>query len=144
MTGKQGATPNGITLKSFTDNEIREIKQRDSWRKYIEWHPFTLNALTCRHDHFVQLAVDADWEFPDAESETTIPNDLLYVWADMVTFYSDQRRDVKSESILTHSYTKFDNKTNGEQTTPEMLAANRAVLQRYAGPRGTVIKQRVA
>lgn len=130
---KQGASPNGVTIKTFDDIEIREDRGRDIWSKYIEWHPTTL-GFNCYHDHFVQLAVDADWEF------STVPEDLQYVWADMVTYYADKNRDVKSESILTHSYTRFDNKKNGESVKPEMLSANMAIITRYAGPHGTAGK----
>lgn len=74
----------------------------------------------------VQLAVDATWEF------ATIPDDLNYVWADMITFYSDETRDLRSETLGTHSYTRFSN------TPPERTNDAMAVIERYAGPHGSV------
>lgn len=128
---KQGESPSGITVKTYDDEDIREHQGRDAWSKYIEYTPHTF--WYCRHDHHIQLAVDAVWQFP-----TTIPDDLNYVWADMVTYYADCKKDLKSESILTHSYTKFD------KEIPETLSHNQAVLSRYAGPHGTLSRIHIA
>lgn len=127
---KQGASPNGVTVRTFDDEDIRSVGGRDSWSKYIEYTP--AHFWSCRYDHHIQIAVDAVWGFE------TIPDDLKYVWADMVTFSSDLEKNIKSESILTHSYTKFD------KTAPETEASNHAVLARYAGPHGTLSRIRVA
>lgn len=81
----------------------------------------------------VQLAVDADWiDFTDESSD--IPDDLLYLWCDMVDYYADQSRNIKSESVDGHSWSK------GDITAPEELAGSLLLLKRYAGPFGSVTR----
>lgn len=123
---RPGATPNGITLKTFDNDELRSEFGREGWSKYIE---HCLNCLCdCQCNDCVQLAVDADWLWP-----TTLPEDLLYVWAEMVTYYSNSKQEnLKSESIDTHSYTFKDN------VQAETKPHNLAVLKKYVGPYGSV------
>lgn len=123
---RQGASPNGITVKTF--EYVREYQGRTAWSKYLSEFDDYYSYRSC-HDHNLQLAVDAVWQFE------TIPDELLDVWADMTTYYSDDRSNVKSESILTHSYTKFDT------DKPETRSENMQVLTKYAGPHGTLAKQ---
>lgn len=133
---KQGASPNGITVKTFDDEYIRQ-HQNEIWSKYISdfrghWPRTRFNlSWMCDHpvEHYYQLAVDADWAFED------IPEDLQDIWADMVTYYSDDERDKRSETILTHSWTKFD------RGTPEALPDNQKLLYKYAGPHGALSGQ---
>lgn len=122
---RPGTGDQGITLKTFDADEIRVHFGRDSWSKYIEHCSDCLCLCEC--SECVQLAVDATWLWT-----SDIPSDLLYVWADMVTHYADCKRNIKSESITTHSYTKFD------KTAPESEPGNLAVIRRYAGPHGSV------
>jgi hypothetical protein len=77
----------------------------------------------------MQLAVDADWVWAD---EDDIPEALLDVWADMVTTYSDPKDGIKSETLGSHSYTRFD------QEKPEYQSHNLSVIKRFAGPLGSV------
>lgn len=79
----------------------------------------------CGH---VQLLVDADWVWAE-----DFPNDLLQVWADMVTFYGDESKGIRSQTLGSHSYTKFD------QTAPEKESSNLSIIMRYAGPKGTAL-----
>lgn len=113
----------GVTIHTFDEDEIRVEYGQNGLAKYIE-----INCencfCECWCDDCVQLAVDAEWVW---ESEDDIPLDLQYVWADMVTFYSDDNRDLKSERLATHSYTK-------ERRKPEDEVYNRAVIKKYAGP----------
>lgn len=123
---KPGATPNGVTLKTFDNDEIRSQFGRENFAKYIE---HCIGCLcTCDREDCVQLAVDADWGWPD-----DIPLDLQYIWTDMISWYSDLKKDIKSESIDTHSYTKFD------KVAPETEPQNLAVIKKYAGPYGSVV-----
>lgn len=123
---KQGTGDNGVTIKTFDDENIRLQFGRDNWGKYIEHCHDCLCECNC--ENCVMLAVDADWL-----NEDCIPTDLKYVWADMVTFYSDDsKQNIKSESIDTHSYTRFEKKA------PESESHNLAVIKRYAGPYGSV------
>lgn len=125
---KGGTGANGVTLKTFDTDEIRVQYGRDGWAKYIE---HCQNCLcTCECDSCVQLAVDADWLWTPA---TEIPLDLQYLWADMITWYADDKnKKLKSESIDTHSY------TFGANPAPETEPQNLAVLKKYAGPYGSV------
>lgn len=120
---RPGAAPNGVTVKTFDVNYLRTHRSRDTWSKYL--HEFySYYSWHCGHNHDVQLAVDAVWQF------ATIPDDLKEIWADVVTFNSDIKKGIKSESILTHSYTRFDN------VSPETLPESTNIIGRYAGPHG--------
>lgn len=81
----------------------------------------------------VQLAVDADW-IDFTEDSTDIPDDLLYLWADMVTYYADPTHDIKSESVDGHSWSK------GDVKPPEEAAEMQLLLRRYAGPFGSITR----
>jgi len=118
---------NDITVKTF-DN-TREQFNFDGWGKYLQ----NCKSCVCKQDCYcVQLAVDADWLNPCKYS------DIMDVWAEMVTYYADCKKDVKQESIGAHSYTKFDN------TKPETEHQNILILKRYAGPNGTLSRKLVA
>lgn len=123
---------NGVTYKTLEASEYRPHFKRGI-TKYLEqcacWCSCRV-ACDC-----VQLAVDADWVWPENEDLIqTIPADLLMVWADMTTYYADLRRGLKKETLGSHSYEKFDN------TKPETITQNMAIIQRYAGPNGTAFR----
>lgn len=85
---------------------------------------------TCRAEcGCVQLAVDANWLW---FTGTDIPDDLLDVWAEMITEYSDPKSDIQSETLGPHSYKKFD------RGLPEENDINVAIIKKYAGPLGSV------
>jgi len=44
----------------------------------------------------IQLAVDATWLWSATGS---MPEDLLDVWIEMIDFYSDKKRDIKTHKI---------------------------------------------
>lgn len=124
-----------VTFKTFDADDIRVQYGVDGWSRFIE--NCQKNLCFCDCD-CVQLAVDAEWLFScDSSLDSSIgciEDDLLYVWADMVTYYVDCKKDVKSESIGSHSYTKFD------RPEPEYEKHNLAVLRKYAGPHGSLTK----
>lgn len=124
---KQGANNDGVTIKTFDDDEVRVEFNKDNIGKYIEICK-ECNCV-CECSDCVQLAVDAEWLWPE---ENNIPLDLKYLWTEMITYYSDAKRKIKSESITTHSYTKADN------TAPEDEKHNVATLRKYAGPYGSI------
>lgn len=124
---RKPATDGFITVRTFDPDMLRVNLGRDGIGKYIERCIDCVCVCDC--DDCVQLAVDADWIWG---TEDTLPDDLLYVLVDMVTHYTDAKRNIKSESITTHSYSKFDN------TAPELLPTNLAVIKKYAGPNGSV------
>lgn len=87
----------------------------------------------CECKDCVQLIVDADWvDFTDEESD--LPDDLLYLWCDMINYYADPTKDIKSESVDGHSWSK------GDVTPPEELIENKLLLQKYAGPFGSITR----
>lgn len=126
---RQGETPNGITIRTFETDEIQLQVGAGGISKYIARCKSVWPSCECNCDDCVQLAVDAEWVF-----EECIPNELMYIWADMVTDYSDQKRNIRSQTLGPHSYTKFD------KESAELLPHNRDILMKYAGPRGTLYR----
>lgn len=122
---KEGTGDNGVTLKTFDWDDIRIQYGQGGFAKYIEHCMDCLCECNCTD--CVQLAVDADWLWAE-----DLPTDLQYLWAEMIAWYSDSKTNIKSESIDTHSYTKFG------KTPPELEPHNLAVLKRYSGPYGSV------
>ena len=112
-----------VTMKTL-DN-VKPQYGRDGIGKYIE------NCMNCQCecgcDGCVQLAVDADWL-------DCYPDDILYLWADMIDYQIDCKKGLKSESIEGHSWSR----TNEATMSPEVLPHNVLLLKRYAGPYGSV------
>lgn len=121
---KAGDTPNGITHKTFDDGKVR-VHKNGVITKYIERCNDCI--CTCYCDDCAQLAVDAEWL-----NEDCLPEDLMYIWADMVTYYSDGKKDIKSETLATHSYTK------NNVSKPEELPESIKIIKKYAGPNGSL------
>ena len=87
----------------------------------------------CECKDCIQLIVDADWvDFTDEESD--IPDDLLYLWCDMINYWADPDKDIKSESVDGHSWSR------GDISAPEELIENKLILDKYAGPYGSIIR----
>jgi hypothetical protein len=126
----------GVTVKTFDEKDYR-LSMKQGFGKFIENCQKKICFCDCR---CVQLAVDAHWLFncdPSIGDSSIgcIQDDLLYVWADMITYYVDCKKDIKQESVGSHSYTKFD-----RDEKPEYLKHNLAVLNKYAGPLGSLTK----
>lgn len=126
--GDSTDNPQGVTIKTMDVDDIRVEYGREGWAKYIERCRDCLCYCDCKE--CVQVAVDADWLWTSIDD---IPKDLLYVWTDMITYYSDPKRNIKSESITTHSYTK------SEVKLPELEPHNLSVIKKYAGQYGSVV-----
>jgi len=124
---------NGITLKEI-ESDYYSIRYKNGIINYIE-------VVKCWCEEFcgcecdsVQLAIDAVWVGAGDYNEDTIPTDLLYVWADLVKDYTNTNRDIRSETLGTHSYTKdLDYKS-------ELKDNHITVLKKYAGPNGELYK----
>lgn len=121
-----GDDPNGITFKTFDNDHIR-VDKRGEVASYIEkcddcW-------CICTQPRHLQLAVDADWVY-----DACLPSDLLYLWADMVGYYSDDTSNIKSQTLGPHSYTKFD------KVAPETESHAVSILRKYAGPNGSLAR----
>lgn len=128
---RQGGAPNGITVKTFDIDEYGLSMSEGNIYKYIQkidpcWWTWW-NTCGCSDFENFQVAVDAEWLFYDC-----LPSELQYLWADMVTYLADCKKDIKSESLGSHSYTKFD------QKSPELLPLNQRIINKYAGPYGAV------
>ena len=118
-----------ITFKTFEFYTKHYINQGIG--KYIE--KCNTCFCDCECKDCVQLIVDADWvDFTDEESD--IPDDLLYLWCDMVNYYADPTKDIKSESVDGHSWSK------GDVKAPEESLENKLLLQKYAGPYGSITR----
>lgn len=78
----------------------------------------------------LQLAVDADWV--DCYSD-----DVMYLWADMVTYEVSPNSNIKSESVDGHSWSFADT------SSPIAKSDNLQLLRRYAGPNGSVTRNPV-
>lgn len=118
-----------ITYKTF------ETFTKQYMSQGIGTHIEKCNTCFCDCDckDCVQLAVDADWvDFTDEESD--LPDDLLYLWCDMINYYADPMKDIKSESVDGHCWSR------GDITPPEELIENKLLLQRYAGPYGSIVR----
>lgn len=107
-------------IKYFTINQAQVLN--------VDWYPFSRLAV-CNDDEY-EFAVDAEFVFAD----NAFPNDLMGVWADMISFYSKMKKDIKSETLGSHSYTRFDEKE------PEQEDQNVRIIRRYAGPRGHIMR----
>lgn len=124
---------NGQVEDTLEDDEYSIVNDRGIV-KYFVMHNLPCGCVEicyCTNPNY-QFAVDAEYVF----ASDAIPNDLLSIWADMVTYYADFKRDVKSETLGSHSYTKF----GGQSLKPEEDVANRRIIARYAGPRGQAVR----
>lgn len=124
---RPGAAPNGVTVKTFDEDYISSQKV-GTWSKYLYEYPRYWYRWHCAHTHQLLLAVDANWAFE------TVPEELNELVADFTTYYSDDTRDLKSESILTHSYTRK------EKADPSSLSSTSRIIAKYAGPNGTAYR----
>lgn len=106
---------------------IERYEEWFSWQWYKTWQL----SWKGTYDGGLQLAVDADWI-------DCLPDDIMYLWADMVTYYADPNHNIKSESVDGHSWSK------GDYIAPELKSTNKLLLSRYAGPYGSVNRNPVS
>lgn len=121
---RSGDEPNGVTVRTFEQDQIR-VQMRQGFSKFIEKCDDCYCLCEC--SDCVQLAIDADWMF-----DSCLPDELLYIWAEMVTYESKPKKDLKRETLATHTYERFDRKN------PYELSENLKILTKYAGPNGTL------
>jgi hypothetical protein len=123
----------GVTFRTLDPDEYR-VEFVNGFTKYIKRCEDFCFCVT-NDCYCTQLAVDATWLWDGTTSD--IPDDLLQIWAEMTTFYSDLKQNIKSQTLGSHSYTKFD------KTPPEKLEHNLAVIKNYAGPNGSATQNPV-
>ena len=116
----------GVTFYTL-DSDDYIVHYKNGIAKYIELCDACYScAVSCE---CTQMAVDATWVW---DVENDIPKDLLYVWSDMVTYYSDPKLGVTRETLGPHSY------TIAEAEVPEAIKTNLAVIKKYSGPNGSL------
>jgi hypothetical protein len=122
---KQGGdNENGVTIRTFEEDEVR-VHIKNGFSKYIEKCEDCFCVCNC--NDCVQLAVDADWLY-----SSCLPEELEYLWADAVTHEINAKKDIKRETLGSHTYERFDRHNTLE--LPESIK----IIQKYAGPNGTV------
>jgi hypothetical protein len=115
-----------VNVHTFATSELALLTGQNGFSRLLDLAVIFPNP--CRCQHRLQVAVSADWL---GVEDDQLPDDLLSVWADLVTWLSDKTRNIKSENRGTRSYTKAESKSPLEDP------ANRSILESYAGPRGT-------
>jgi len=117
-------------VHTFTADEFKIYKE-SGYIKYIsrcyedKWCICVNTCYSC-----AQLVVDAVWLWDDGD----IPVELLYAWADMISYEADNKNNIKSETLATHRYEKFSN--NDPLMDEEILH----VIRKYAGGNGSIVK----
>lgn len=126
-------------VAKYERNRIgRFIERYWEWFTW-QWYRTYLYSFTSSSDAGLMIAVDADWidEYPE---------DIMYVWADMVTYYSDEgvsvTGNIKSESIDGHSYSRQATGQGTDLAPQEQLSA-KGTLARYVGPYGAIARNPV-
>lgn len=120
----------GVTYKTLDPDDYR-LQWKNGLVKFLAqdncWCWCEAGCLECCEN--VQLAVDADWL---GKTPPGYPEDILGLWADMVTYYSNPKNGIKSETLGPHSYTRFDN------TSPQDMDSGSVMLKKYVGPNGSL------
>ena len=135
-----------ITVVDF-DNVVAK-HERGGIGRFIErywewftwaWYKTYLLSWTSESDAGLMIAVDADWI-------DCYPDDILYIWADMVTYYSDDEvsvtGNIKSESVDGHSWSRGTT-GKGEDLPPQEQPSAQGLLARYVGPYGAIARNPV-
>jgi hypothetical protein len=115
-----------VNVHTFTTSELALVTGANGYGRLVDLAVIFPNPYRCGHR--LQVAVSADWLGVDDDQ---LPDDLLSVWADVITWLSDKTRNIKSENRGTRSYTKAETKSPLEDPI------NKSILDSYAGPRGT-------
>lgn len=101
--------------------------------KYYSWFTWTWYSLLSYPQQNLMIAVDADYV-----DVCSVSDDLAYLLADMVTYYSDENYslmgNIKSESVDSHSYSRATTGKTMDEMAPEGQADARRVIEMYAGP----------
>lgn len=126
-----------VTCHTFDPEQDYNLSGKNGNPRFNRWIRLRKMWWGCHCGYFephgLMMAVDADWAFPQSEEDTcvkSLPVVLQKVWAELIQGELDLKKDIKSESITSHSYTKFDRQTI-EQKYGKLL-------QDYVGPLGTL------
>jgi hypothetical protein len=132
---------------AFSINQVKLVRNGITFKTIDDWHGILKNGLIkylqqnlcwcscCDLCEGVQLAVDAVWLGAEVDyNNVELPVDLQGVWAEMITYYSCPKTNIKSETLGSHSYTKF------QDEKPEMISINQSIIKKYAGPNGLLAR----
>ena len=106
--------------------------------RYYSWFTWTWwNSLLWNNKSTLMLAIDADYvDLCDVSKY----EDLNYLLADMVTYYSDENYslmgNIRSESIDSHSYSRAQvgvASDGADGAAPEGQKSAKAIIEKYAG-----------
>lgn len=127
-----------MDLNDFTSKTSgkfgKYIQKSASWFNW-NWYNWLTNQIG--NGNALMVAVDADWM-----TCNNMPDDLAFIWADMVSYYSSEDISVtgnlKSESVNGHSY------SYEKAVAPEEVVATQKILRAYAGPNGSAASRNPA
>ena len=124
-------------------NQVKLVRNGITFKTIDDWHGISKNGFIkylqqiecwcscCQDCEAVQLAVDAVWIGAEVDyNDVVLPADLQGVWADMITYYSCPKTNIKSETLGSHSYTRFADEK------PETVLFNQSIIKKYVGPNG--------
>lgn len=115
-----------VVAKYGRDNVAKTIERHFEWFTW-EWYRSWRYSYTSNNDAGLQVAVEADWI-------DCFPDDIMYLWADMIQFQTSINFGIASESVDGHSWSR----TKEDQIPPEAKVDNIKLITRYAGPFGSV------
>jgi hypothetical protein len=129
---------------TFTTLSDWTQKNTSLFGKYIErqvgwfiWGWYTWLIENLGKDNGLLLAIDGDWLDQDS-----FPLDLMYLWTDMVTYYTSDEvsviGNIKSESVNGHSWSRANAGGGNASLAPEQTPTGLKILAQYAGPNGTL------
>lgn len=109
---------------------VTAITRYSSWFSWTWW-----NSLLWADKSDLMLAVDAKYvNVCDVDTY----EDLAYLLADMVTYYSDPNYslmgNITTESIDSHSYSRTQTGASPDSSAPEGQASSKMIIEKYAGP----------
>lgn len=134
-----------ITISDLTDYTSKRIRK---FSKFIEkqlvwfsWQWYSWLITNLGQDNGLLIAIDGDWA-----NASNIPNDIWYLWADMVDYYASDNvsvtGNIKSESVNGHSWSTGNaGGGKGVDLSPEQSDAGLNTLKQYAGPNGLSVNR---
>lgn len=104
--------------------------------RYYAWFTWTWwNSLLWTDRSNLSFAVEGNWF-----SDDDLPDELKYLLADMITYYSDENYslmgNIRSESIDSHSYSRAQvgvASDGADGAAPEGQKSAKAIIEKYAG-----------
>lgn len=120
-----------VVAKYGRDNIGRYIERHYEWFTW-EWYRTYLYSYISNGDAGLMLAIDADWL-------DCYPDDILYLWCDMIDYNANPNMTLASESVDGHSWSR----TKEDQMPPQDKLVNKQLLAQYAGPFGSVTRNPV-